>query len=168
MLDFCKSIARMTTGGLLLFTSATAIAHADSKEVREFYINTVHVDGVTSVHGDANHDPEAFPTETLPDGRGMSLTEPDESGKWKIRSFAFVPSQMTVRKGDRVRLHFVGVQGKKHTIHVEGEGVDEALVVTRGLKRVVEFTAGEPGVVEIECYDHEPNMRAEVLILPSS
>jgi plastocyanin len=42
----------------------------------------------------------------MPDGKGLVLTKPDEAGKWRMRAFAFVPSQIVVKAGDTVRLHF--------------------------------------------------------------
>lgn len=159
-------VAGVAAIGFVVLMSWSASAIASSDEVKAFYIKTVHVDGVTSIHGDDAHKPEAFPSEKLPAGGGLVLTEPDASGKWKMRAFAFLPWQITVHEGDRVQLNFVGAQGAKHTIHVEGEGVDEKFQLTRGTLKAIEFTAGKAADVEIECYDHEPSMRAEVLILP--
>lgn len=158
--------ASAVTVGFLALLLAPVTAIATTEEVKSFYIKTVHVDGVTSIHGDDSHKPEAFPSEKMPDGGGLVLSGPDDSGKWKMRAFAFMPSQITVHEGDRVRLNFVGAQGARHTIHVEGEGIDEKFQLTRGTLKAIEFTAGKAGEVEIECYDHEPSMRAEVLILP--
>lgn len=139
---------------------------ATAAEIREFFINTVHLDGNGNIHGDKDHPAEAFPSEKLPDGRGLRLTEPDKHGAWKMRAFAFIPSQIVVNQDDNVRLNFVGVQGRTHTIHVEGEGVDENFTLTRGHTKTVNIEATEAGTIHIECYDHEPAMRAEVVVLP--
>ena len=92
-------------------------------EIREFYIKTVHIDGQTSTKGDADHKPEPFPDTAMPEGKGLVLTKPDEAGNWRIRAFAFEPSQIVVKAGETVRLHFVGVQGMSHSIHLEGKDV---------------------------------------------
>lgn len=141
------------------------IAPAQAGEMREFYIKTVHVDGKTSTHGDADHKPEAFPETALPEGRGLVLNKPDEEGKWSVRAFAFEPSQIVVNAGESVRLHFIGIQGMSHSIHLEGGGVDERFTLTRGRMHTVELTPKTPGVIEIECYDHQPSMRGEIVVL---
>lgn len=162
----CLNAFARTAVILIALMAGSMSAHASSDEVKTFYIKTVHVDGVTSIHGDDTHAPEAFPNEKMPEGGGLVLTGPGEDGKWKMRAFAFMPSQMTVHAGDRVRLNFVGAQGTRHTIHVEGDGIDQQFQLLRGTIKRVEFTAEKAGVVEVECYDHEPSMTAQVLILP--
>jgi plastocyanin len=135
-------------------------------EIREFYIKTVHIDGQTSTKGDADHKPEPFPDMAMPEGKGLVLTKPDEAGNWRIRAFAFEPSQIVVKAGETVRLHFVGVQGMSHSIHVEGKDVDETFTLKRGHMHSIDLTPKTPGVIEIECYDHEPSMRGEIVVLP--
>jgi plastocyanin len=149
---------------ILLAQSINSTAPADD-EVREFYIKTVHIDGQTSTHGDADHKAEPFPEGALPAGNGLQLKQPDDAGKWRIRAFTFEPSQIVVKAGEPMRLHFVGVQGVSHNIHVEGDGVDEKFVLTRGKLHTVNFTPKKAGVIEIECYDHEPSMRGEIVVL---
>jgi plastocyanin len=139
----------------------------DAGRSREFYITTVHIDGKTSTRGDDSHKPEAFPAEKLPAGNGLQLKGPTESGEWTVRAFAFVPSQIVVRQGDRVRLHFVGVQGASHSIHVAGQGVDERFTLRRGTAKTVDLEATTPGVLEIVCDDHGPSMRGELVVLPA-
>jgi plastocyanin len=70
-----------------------------------------------------------------------------------------------VTAGETVRLHFVGVQGMSHSIHVEGDDVDEKFTLTRGHMHTFDITPKKPGVIEIECYDHEPSMRGEIVVL---
>jgi plastocyanin len=135
------------------------------EEAIEFYIKTVHVDGKTNVHGDATHKPEPFPGKKMPEGGGLVLTAPDAKGAWRMRAFTFQPSQIVVTEGDNVRLHFVGVQGSSHSIHVEGDGVDERFTLKRGTIKTVNIHDAKAGVIEIECYDHQPVMNAEVLVL---
>ena len=150
--------------GVLLVTACLSMpVHGD--EIAEFYITTVHVDGKTNVHGDETHSPEAFPGTKMPEGRSLALTGPDANGAWKMRAFAFQPSQIVVKEGDDLRLHFVGVQGRSHAIHVEGDGVDKKFTLTRGTIKTVDIPDAKTGVIEIECYDHQPSMNAQVLVL---
>lgn len=147
------------------FVAAPLVSTARAEDIREFYIKTVHVDGQTSIKGDADHKPEPFPATKMPDGKGLVLTKPDEAGNWRIRAFTFEPSQIVVTAGETVRLHFVGVQGMSHSIHVEGDDVDEKFTLTRGQMHTFDITPKKPGVIEIECYDHEPSMRGEIVVL---
>jgi plastocyanin len=139
---------------------------AHSEEVRDFYIKTVHLDGNTSIKGDADHKPEAFPTAPLPDGGGLVLSKPDADGKWRIRAFTFERSQIVVKAGEPIRLHFVGVQGMNHHIHLEGEGVDEKFALPPGTMHTVELKPEKAGIIEIECYNHQPSMQGEIVVLP--
>ena len=43
-------------------------------------------------------------------------THPNRVGDWDFRSFTFAPDQIVVNQGDKVTLHFVGVQGVHHVI----------------------------------------------------
>ena len=150
---------------LILSFSNTASYASTKKDVKNFYIKTVHVDGKANVNGDDRHSPEKFPDTNVPEGGGIQLSKPNTYGAWRVRTFTFMPSQMIVFKGDKVRLHFIGVQGMSHPIHVEGEMVDEKFTVKRGQIKTIEFVASKAGQVEIECYKHLPSMTAHVLIL---
>ena len=150
--------------GLPLVVGIIAVSSACSAEVRDFYIKTVHIDGTTSTKGDADHKAEPFPKAPMPEG-GLVLSKPDEAGKWRMGAFAFEPAQLVVKAGEPIRLHFVGIQGMSHSIHVKGEGVDERFTLTRGNMRTLELTPEKAGVIEIECYDHKPAMRGEIVVL---
>lgn len=140
---------------------------AYAAEVREFYIETVHFDGNTATQAGTDHPAEAFPDTKLPaDKGGLRLTPPDSAGNWRMRAFAFVPSQIMVHQGDSVRLHFVGVQGVMHPIRVEGTDVNEKFSLTRGKIHTVDFTAKTAGSIKIECDAHLPSMRGQVIVLP--
>jgi hypothetical protein len=131
---------------------------------KQFVVTTVHVDGSTSVKGDANHPPEAFPTAALPEGGGLILTPPDDSGSWRVRSFVFQPSQIVVHEGDRITLHFLDVQGPSHTIAVQG--YDELIALERGEMQSVTIDAGEPGVIGFASLERLPSMQGQIVILP--
>ena len=59
---------------------------------------------------------------TIPTGGGFRITEPNKVGAWDFRSFTVAPDQIVVNQGDKVTLHFIGVQGVHHLITVEGVG----------------------------------------------
>jgi plastocyanin len=154
------------TCALIVTAWATTPARSEP-EIREFYIKTVHLDGETSTKGDADHKPEAFPDTPMPEGKGLVLSKPNADGKWRMRAFTFEPSQIVVKAGEPIRLKFVGVQGMSHTIHLEGEGVDQRFGLTRGAIHTVDLTPKAAGIIEIECYDHQPSMRGEIVVLPN-
>lgn len=170
--------AGLVSAGLLLASSWPPAAAADYDEtktvdpkaafsasgVTEFFIVTVHVDGKTSVKGDAMHPPEPIPKQALPAGGGILRSAADEAGRWRMRAFTFLPSQVVVREGDRVRLTFVGVQGPAHRIAVEGQG--DPITLKRGEARSIEFVAERAGLVRFASLDRLPSMRGSVLVLP--
>ena len=131
---------------------------------KQFVITTVHLDGNTSIKGDASHPPEAFPTAGLPEGGGLILTPPDDSGSWRVRSFVFQPSQIVVLEGDRVTLHFLDVQGPSHTIAVQGH--DELIALKRGEMKSMTIDAGEPGVINFASLERLPSMQGQIVVLP--
>lgn len=128
-----------------------------------FWINTVHLDGKTSLHAEGMHPAESFPTTPLPSGGGFVLVKPDSTGAWMIRSFAFQPSQIVVHQGDMVTLNFVGAQGDHHEIEVEGI---EKFTIHRGEIHTVTFTANKVGTIDYYCHIHMPNMEGQILVLP--
>ncbi|MEO9364415.1 MAG: hypothetical protein ABI348_10995 [Nitrososphaera sp.] len=144
--------------------AATAAGVSSAPANRTFWIDTVHLDGTTNIHGDGKHPPEAFPVNaTYPKGGGFVLTPPDKNGTWNFRSFTFSTSQIVVYQGDRVTLNFVGVQGPSHMIEVEGIAM---FPLTRGEVHSVTFTADKAGTINYTCHIHMPNMHGEILVLP--
>lgn len=152
--------------GLTLFlaVAATFTGSLAAAEVREFYIVTVHHDGKTNLKGDATHKPEEFPKQPLSSSNGTWVKGPAANGDWTVRAFVFDPAEVTVQQGDEVKLHFVGVHGGSHTIHVEGIAKD--VTVKRGTEQVISFTASKPGLITFTCSDHPPSMRGQVVVLP--
>ena len=143
---------------------------------KEFWINTVLLDGATSLHAAvANplsatniplHPAEVPPANsTIPTGGGFRIVLPNKVGSWDFRSFTFAPDQIVVNQGDKVTLHFIGVLGAHHIIIVDGVG---AFFLHRGEIHTVSFIANNPGTINFFCSVHLPNMVGQILVLPKS
>ena len=70
-----------------------------------------------------------------------------------------------VNQGDKVTLHFIGVQGAHHVITVDGVGNFELM---RGQINTVSFVANNPGIINYVCHVHLPNMVGQILVLPTA
>ncbi|HET9773832.1 MAG TPA: hypothetical protein VFP25_02495 [Nitrososphaeraceae archaeon] len=143
---------------------------------KEFWINTVHFDGMTNINAAVKCDtcPQNTPlhpaeqppaNSTIPTGGGIKITEPNKAGAWDFRSFAFVPNQIVVNQGDKVTLHFIGVQGAHHVITVDGV---ENFELMRGQINTVSFIANNTGIINYVCHVHLPNMVGQILVLPAA
>ncbi|MGC1930707.1 MAG: hypothetical protein WA667_17190 [Candidatus Nitrosopolaris sp.] len=143
---------------------------------KEFWINTVHLDGATSLHAAvANplsaqntplHPGEIPPANsTIPTGGGFRIVLPNKVGAWDFRSFTFAPDQLVVNQGDKITLHFIGVLGVHHIITVDGVGT---FALHRGEIHTVSFIANNPGTINFFCSIHLPNMVGQILVLPKS
>jgi plastocyanin len=143
---------------------------------KEFWINTVHLDGNTNIHPGVKCDtcPQNTPlhpaeqppsNSTIPAGGGFRIVEPNKVGAWDFRSFTFSPDQIVVNQGDKVTLHFIGVQGAHHVINVEGIDTFELM---RGQIHTVSFVADKPGTITYICHVHLPNMVGQILVLPKA
>jgi plastocyanin len=146
----------------------------DKTTNKEFWINTVHLDGLTNINRGVKCDtcPQNTPlhpaeqppvNSTIPTGGGFRITEPNKAGAWDFRSFTFAPSQLVVNQGDKVTLHFIGVQGAHHVVSVDGIGTFE---LKRGQINTVSFVANNPGIINYVCHVHLPNMVGQILVLP--
>ncbi|HET7344358.1 MAG TPA: hypothetical protein VFJ05_00620 [Nitrososphaeraceae archaeon] len=143
---------------------------------KEFWINTVHLDGMTNINAGVKcdtcpqntptHPPEKPPVNsTIPTGGGFRITTPNKVGAWDFRSFTFAPDQIVVNQGDKVTLHFIGVQGAHHVITVDGVDTFELM---RGQIHTVSFVANNPGTINYSCHVHMPNMVGQILVLPKA
>ena len=143
---------------------------------KEFWINTVHLDGNTNIHPGVKCDtcPQNGPlhpaeqppvNSTIPQGGGFRITEPNAVGAWDFRSFTFSPDQIVVNQGDKVTLHFIGVQGAHHVVTVEGV---DTFQLMRGQVHTVSFVADKPGTITYICHVHLPNMVGQILVLPKA
>ena len=148
----------------------------DQTTNKEFWINTVHFDGLTNINAAVKCDtcPQNTPihpaeqppvNSTIPTGGGFRITEPNKVGAWDFRSFTFSPAQLVVNQGDKVTLHFMGVQGAHHVVTVDGVGTFE---LKRGQINTVSFVANNPGIINYVCHVHLPNMVGQILVLPKA
>jgi plastocyanin len=156
-------------------TNTAVIQITPSKSLdREFWINTVHLDGMTNINAGVKcdtcsqntplHPAENPPiSSSIPNGGGFVVTAPNKVGAWDFRSFTFSPDQIVVNQGDKVTLHFIGVQGAHHLITVDGVGTFPLL---RGQIHTVSFVANSPGIIPFTCHLHMPNMVGQILVLP--
>jgi hypothetical protein len=172
-----------TTAAANEYKTAAASSAAAVKAVnpnqstsKEFWINTVHLDGMTNINAGVKcdtcpqntptHPPEKPPVNsTIPTGGGFRITLPNKVGAWDFRSFTFAPDQIVVNQGDKVTLHFIGVQGAHHVITVDGVDTFELM---RGQIHTVSFVANNPGTINYSCHVHMPNMVGQILVLPKA
>jgi len=157
-------------------TAAVKAVSPNQSTNKEFWINTVHLDGMTNINAGVKcdtcpqntptHPPEKPPVNsTIPAGGGFRIVEPNKVGAWDFRSFTFAPDQIVVNQGDKVTLHFIGVQGAHHVITVDGVDTFELM---RGQIHTVSFVANNPGTINYSCHVHMPNMVGQILVLPKA
>ncbi len=135
---------------------AAAGAVAPPQE-RTVYMAAIEPKGGTTV------DKEPFPAQTLPDGGGYGLKAPDDTGRWEVETYRFVPGTVVVNEGDSITLEIVGINGKEHPITVEGYGL--STVLKRGEVQRLTFLADKPGIFRVMCDTHKPSMEATLVVL---
>jgi plastocyanin len=173
-----KNTAAVSSSNTTTSTSASEVKMVSPNQStnKEFWINTVHLDGMTNTHigmkcdtcaqNTPTHPAEQPPVNsTIPTGGGFRITAPNKVGAWDFRSFTFSPDQIVVNQGDKVTLHFIGVQGAHHVVSVEGVDTFELM---RGQIHTVSFTANNPGTITYVCHVHLPNMVGQILVLPKA
>ena len=157
-------------------TTTYKMVNPNQSTNKEFWINTVHFDGNTNLNPGVKCDtcPQNTPlhpaeqppaNSTIPVGGGFRITEPNKVGAWDFRSFTFSPDQIVVNQGDKVTLHFIGVQGAHHVVTVQGVDTFELM---RGQIHTVSFVANNPGTITYICHVHLPNMVGQILVLPKA
>ncbi|HEY8341794.1 MAG TPA: cupredoxin domain-containing protein [Calditerricola sp.] len=93
-------------------------------------------------------------------GGGRAVTFHIVTGEFKTRlpdgkeieAYRWDPGTVVVRKGDRVTLHFHGVNGAKHPFEIRGYNVRGT--VEKGKQTTVQFVADRAGTFEIVCLTH--------------
>jgi plastocyanin len=169
-----KNTAAVSSSSTTASSAAVKTVSPNQATNKEFWINTVHLDGMTNTHigmkcdtcaqNTPTHPAEQPPiNSTIPTGGGFRITTPNKVGAWDFRSFTFSPDQIVVNQGDKVTLHFIGVQGAHHVVEVQGVDTFE---LARGQIHTVSFTANNPGTITYVCHVHLPNMVGQILVLP--
>ncbi len=148
-------VALLFVCGWILSAALPHTTHAADKVI---YMQAMEPKGTTSV------EKEAFPGNTLPTGGGYKIKPPNKKGKWQVSTYIWNPNQVIVRKGDRVTLKIVGLNGAKHEGSIE-HYLPKPFIVKRGLITTVKFTADKAGRFKIGCTEHEPSMTGELIVL---
>src|SRR5436190_10159398 len=90
---------------------------------RTFTVAAVEMKGGVTV------DKEPFPTDALPAGPGYVLNKPDQTGRWEVSVYMWMPGQIIVNQDDDVTLEFVGINGANHPTTIVG--YDKSFVLKR-------------------------------------
>jgi len=149
---------------LLVVSSLVAACSGQTKAGIAAGDRTIYVAAIEP-KGSTNVDKEPFPAESLPEGGGYALDEPDDTGTWVVETYRWLPSEITVVEGDNVTLEILGVNGSSHPATIEG--YDLTFEVLRGQITRVEFTADKPGIFRFTCTIHEPSMTGMIVVLPA-
>lgn len=153
------------TGLVLLWVAVAGIVllglslGAEAAEERVIYLALIEPKGGVTV------DKEPYPGGELPKGGGYVKKAPDSAGRWEVSAYQFSPATIVVKQGERVTLEMVGINGAKHSVHVDKYRPDHVLV-KRGEITRIQFTADTPGLFKIHCKEHEPGMEGQLLVLP--
>ena len=46
------------------------------------------------------------------------IKQPDQTGRWEVSTYVWMPSQIVVNQGDEVTLEFVGINGAFHPTEI--------------------------------------------------
>lgn len=149
-------IAVAVSGALL----AGLVLGVQAAEERVIYMSLIEPKGGVTV------DKEPYPPGDVPKGGGYVKKAPDPAnGRWEVSAYQFSPGTVVVKQDDRVTLEMFGINGAKHTVHVDKYHPGHALV-KRGEITRLQFTADTPGLFKIHCQEHEPTMEGYLVVLP--
>ena len=150
-------LALALTTGIAVTACGSAVGRAvEPPQERTIYMAAIEPKGGTTL------DKEPFPAKQLPPGGGYALKPPDETGKWVVETYRYIPGTVVVNEGDTVTLEIVGINGKEHPFHIDGYG--NIGVVKRGEVTRVTFLADKPGIFKISCQIHRPSMEADLVV----
>jgi FtsP/CotA-like multicopper oxidase with cupredoxin domain len=143
----------------ILVVSIPQSGHGQAAGERVIYLAAIEPKGGVTV------DKESYPAAPLPKGGGYVLNPPNPQGRWEVSVYQWSPSTIVVRQGERVTLEIVGINGAKHSGHIDKYHPDH-FEVKRGQITRVQFTADTPGIFKIHCKEHEPSMEGTLVVLP--
>jgi hypothetical protein len=154
-----QKIMTATVAAVLLGLAAIALTSGQAQaENRTFTVAAVEMKGGVTV------DKEPFPTDALPAGPGYVLNKPDQTGRWEVSVYMWMPGQIIVNQDDDVTLEFVGINGANHPTTIVG--YDKSFVLKRGQVTKITFKADKAGLFAIQCGTHKLSMAAELVVLP--
>jgi len=157
------SLAGLVIGVAALAVGLSACGGDSAGGAAEPATHTLYLEAIEP-KGTTNVEKEPFPEESLPEGGGYALDEPDAEGNWVVETYKWSSDQVVVTEGDTVNLEILGVNGALHEGKIESH-VD-AFTVERGKLTSLSFEAGAPGVYKIICTIHQPAMTSELVVLP--
>ena len=149
-------LSGIAVAGILLVGLALGVQAA---EERVIYMAAIEPKGGVTV------DKEPFPADAFPKGGGYVKKTPDQNGRWEVSVYQFSPATVVVKQGERVTLEIVGINGAKHSVHVE-KFHPKHFLVKRGDIGRLQFTADTPGIFRIHCEEHQPAMEGTLVVLP--
>src|SRR3989442_13323773 len=102
--EMLQNALAQTNGTTTAAANTTVTPNPSQSANKEFWVNTVHLDGITSLHAAvANptsaqnpplHTAETPPiNSTIPTGGGFRIVLPKQTGAWDFRSITFSPDQ---------------------------------------------------------------------------
>ena len=145
--------------GLGLVMASPQVGMGQAAGERVIYMAAIEPKGGVTV------DKEPYPGAPLPKGGGYVLNAPNPQGRWEVSVYQWSPSTIVVRQGERVTLEIVGINGGKHSGHIDKYHPDH-FEVKRGQITRVQFTADTAGIFKIYCKEHEPSMEGTLVVLP--
>lgn len=151
--------ALTVVGMLTLVLVLPQVGMGQAADERVVYMSLIEPKGGVTV------DKEPFPGTQMPKGGGYVLNPPNPQGRWEVSVYQFSPATVIVRQGERVTLEMVGINGAKHSVHID-KYVPNHAVVKRGEIGRVKFTADTPGIYKIHCEEHQPSMEGTLVVLP--
>ncbi|MBI4573995.1 MAG: hypothetical protein A3G35_05630 [candidate division NC10 bacterium RIFCSPLOWO2_12_FULL_66_18] len=151
--------ALAVVGMLTLVLVLPQVGMGQAADERVVYMSLIEPKGGVTV------DKEPFPGTQMPKGGGYVLNPPNPQGRWEVSVYQFSPATVVVRQGERVTLEMVGINGAKHSVHID-KYVPNHAVVKRGEIGRVKFTADTPGIYKIHCEEHQPSMEGTLVVLP--
>src|SRR3990172_5478811 len=157
------SPAGLVIGMAVLVMSFSACGGDSAGGAAEPATHTLYLEAIEP-KGTTNVEKEPVPEETLPEGGGYAMEEPDAEGNWVVETYKWSADQVVVTEGDTVNLEILGVNGALHEGKIESHA--DTFTVERGKLTSLSFEAGAPGVYKIICTLHQPAMTSELVVLP--
>src|SRR3990172_7662917 len=99
--------------GLALVMASPQVGMGQAAGERVIYMAAIEPKGGVTV------DKEPYPGAPLPKGGGYVLNAPNPQGRWEVSVYQWSPSTIVVRQGERVALEIVGINGAKHSAHID-------------------------------------------------